>query len=146
MSEAEQAGQADEFDPENIKLYYPNVDAFVHMMLLPNWRHLPRKDVRWCRKWYLHAEAMSRLDALWRAYEALRVGDPTGMTVWWRDYADPTMSALTREGGTFADCDPRKGPEDTHSPLKMWPADHAPEVSVPDEDVLRPKAQAKPRV
>lgn len=131
----------DAFDPENIQLYYANVDAFVHEMLLPNWRHLPKKDVRWCRKWYLHAEAMSRLDALWRSYEALRVGDPTGMAVWWRDFADPTMGALAREGGTFANCNARDG---VHDPVKMWPADHAPEISVPDEEILRPKARSHP--
>ncbi|MDN6301726.1 MAG: DUF4913 domain-containing protein [Brevibacterium aurantiacum] len=134
MSETEATG---EVEAEDIELWYPNVDRFLHEFLLPSWRHTP--GAKWCRKWYLHAEAVSRLDALWRAYEAMRVGDPTGMAVWWRDYADPIMAALTSENGTFMSCDHRM---DTHHPMPQWVASHAPAVTVPDEGVLRPKANA----
>lgn len=122
---------------EDIELWYPNVDRFLHEFLLPSWRHMP--GAKWCRKWYLHAEAVSRLDALWRAYEAMRVGDPTGMAVWWRDYADPLMASLTSDSGTFMGCDHRR---DMHHPMPAWLADHAPSVTVPDEGMLRPKADA----
>lgn len=122
---------------EDIELWYPNVDRFLHEFLLASWRH--DTSTKWCRKWYLHAEAVSRLDALWRAYEAMRVGDPTGMAVWWRDYADPLMASLISTSGTFAGCDARR---DQHTPMPTWGADHAPPVTVPDEGVLRPKADA----
>lgn len=126
-----------EVTAEDIELWYPNVDRFLHEFLLPSWRH--DTSTKWCRKWYLHAEAVSRLDALWRAYEAMRVGDPTGMAVWWRDYADPLMASLTSTTGTFAGCDARR---DQHAPMPTWRADHAPSITVPDEGVLRPKANA----
>lgn len=121
---------------EEVKLWYPNVDRFLHEFMLPSWRHT---GGRWCRKWFLHAEAVSRLDALWRSYEAMRVGDPTGMAVWWRDFADPLMSSLTSESGTFAGCDASMG---EHQPIDVWPAAHAPEITVPDEGLLRPLAFA----
>lgn len=136
MSENPAAEQGEE-SAEEIELWYPNVDRFLHEFLLPSWRHNP--NAKWCAKWYLHAEAVSRLDALWRAYEAMRVGDPTGMAVWWRDYADPIMSALTSDSGTFQGCDHR---QNRHQPREQWRADHAPAVTVPDEGVLRPKAKA----
>lgn len=129
----------EKIQPEDIELYYPNVDAFLHDFLLPSWRHT-YSGTKWCRDWYKHSEAVSRLDALWRSYEAMRVGDPTGMAVWWRDFADPTMASLTRPEGTFAGCNPETG---QHQPLKIWPAKHAPEVTVRPETVLRPRSKAQ---
>lgn len=130
--------QSDE-EPEEIELYYKNVDEFVHIFLLPSWRH-PLVNARWCQHWYKHGEALSRLDALWRSYEAMRVGDPTGMAVWWRDFADPTMAALTRESGTFDSCNADTG---EHAPPGIWPAKHAPEMIAHPETVLRPRAKAE---
>ena len=58
---------------------------------------------RWCPRWWEHAEAVSRLEALWVAFEVLRQ-DPLGAAIWWRDYADPTMRALCDSAGTFKQC------------------------------------------
>ena len=130
--------ETDEVQANEIVLYYSNVDAFLHQFLLPSWRHT-WAGARWCQEWYKHSEAVARLDALWRSYEAMRVGDPTGMAVWWRDFADPIMSSLTRENGTFAACDAERG---VHAPMDMWPSKHAPDVTVPPETVLRPRSSA----
>ena len=45
---------------------------------------------------------MIRLEALWRAWEHLRLDPSTGMSVWWRDHADHHMSVLMDPEGPFA--------------------------------------------
>ncbi|WP_091463859.1 DUF4913 domain-containing protein [Micromonospora inyonensis] len=59
---------------------YRNVEAFVADYLA----HVverrlasgPTSGVNWCPRWWAHPEAISRLYALWRAWETLRVSDP----------------------------------------------------------------------
>ena len=53
-------------------------------------------------EWWRSAEAISRLDALWRAWENLRLDGTTGMSVWWRDHADHHMAILMDPDGPFA--------------------------------------------
>jgi hypothetical protein len=51
----------------------------------------------WCREWWLHHEAVARLDALWRAWEFYREQTnpaPAGMSLWWRDHANPHLELL----------------------------------------------------
>lgn len=87
-------------------LHYPNVYVFVSEFLTRVYaRHYePAGSWRWCSTWWEHPEAVSRLDALWQAFEALRQEPGTGPATWWRDYCDPTMTALTDPHGTFAQC------------------------------------------
>lgn len=61
---------------------------------------------RWCAQWWRHPEAVSRLDAMWRAWEHLRLDPALGMSVWWREHADTHMAALTHPDGTFKGCRP----------------------------------------
>ena len=49
----------------------------------------------WCPEWWRHAEAPSRLEALWRAWEHLRLDPATGMSVWFRDHADHHMAGCS---------------------------------------------------
>ena len=42
-----------------------------------------------------------RLEALWRAWEHLRLDPATGMSVWWRDHADHHMRVLMADDGPF---------------------------------------------
>jgi len=58
----------------------------------------------WCSQWWRHPEAFDRLDALWRAWEALRRDPTTGPAVWWKDYADPLMTVLLSRDGPFGQC------------------------------------------
>lgn len=87
-------------------LHYPNVYVFVdHFLVHIYARHYePASAWRWCSRWWEHPEAVSRLAALWQAFEALRQEPGTGPATWWRDYCDPTMAALTDPGGPFAQC------------------------------------------
>lgn len=93
-------------DPAARGLWFANVHDFVVSYLTPNWIRRIEKDTRWCQQWWRHAEAHARLDALWRSFEAHRVSpDANAMAIWWRDFADPTMGALTRLKGPFEQCE-----------------------------------------
>ena len=50
---------------------YGNVADWLHDYLLPNYRRR-QLHARWCRRWWEHAEAISRLEAIWQAWEATR--------------------------------------------------------------------------
>lgn len=91
------------------ELVYSNVAEFVTDHLAYQYR----RDIdlagrattfTWCAQWWRHEEAVSRLTGLWRAWEILRTDPTTGLAVWWRDYADPTMRILFDERGPFHGC------------------------------------------
>jgi hypothetical protein len=85
--------------------YFPSVLAWFEQWLRPVYRRSIHGELReWCPEWWQHAEALSRLDALWRAWEALRLDPGTGMSVWWRDHADHHLAALLDADGPFKAC------------------------------------------
>jgi hypothetical protein len=87
--------------------YFPNLLAFVTEYLGPMYRRsLSGPGVTWCPEWWNHAEAIARLEALWRAWEFLRLDPHTGMSVWFRDHADHHMSVLLNADGPFKGCKP----------------------------------------
>jgi hypothetical protein len=103
--------------------YFENVCEFVEQWLLPTYRRSVRGHDRvWCPRWWEHAEALSRLDALWRAWEVLRLDPGTGLSVWWRDHCDHHMTVLLDANGPF------KGCEDGHSdrPLEQLQPERPP--------------------
>jgi hypothetical protein len=63
------------------------------------------------------------LEALWRAWEFLRLEGTAGMSVWWRDHADHHMSVLLSTDGPFKGCttDDGRGPN-----LPLYPAKNRP--------------------
>ena len=63
-------------------------------------------DVRWCSEWRKHPEALTRLEALWRSWEALRLDPNLGIATWLTSYLDPQLVALTSRAGVFAQCTP----------------------------------------
>jgi hypothetical protein len=83
-----------------VETAFPNVAVFVKHWLLPTYRRNPSKHV-WDPRWWEYPEAATRLEALWRSFEFLRLEGPTGMAVFFRDYMDPTMRELTSENGPF---------------------------------------------
>ncbi|WP_224027160.1 DUF4913 domain-containing protein [Arthrobacter sp. NicSoilC5] len=63
--------------------------SFVQEHLAPSYRRsLSGTDRTWCPSWWKHEEAISRLEALWRSWQFLRLDGSTGMSIWWRDHAD----------------------------------------------------------
>ena len=103
---------------------YATVEDFVRELLAPMYRRaLDGTDRSWCPEWWRHAEAISRLDALWRAWEHLRLDPDTGMSVWFRDHADHHMAVLLDSEGPFKRCSPIKG----HRALDELPLEPPPE-------------------
>ncbi|MCK1820963.1 DUF4913 domain-containing protein [Streptomyces sp. XM83C] len=87
-------------------LFYANVvefftDRLCHLLSPPP----PGSGRVWCPEWYRHAQAVSRLDAVWRAWEMLRFDGALGISNWWLHHADPHWRALTDPvTGPFAHC------------------------------------------
>lgn len=61
----------------------------------------------------------ARLDALWRAWEHLRLDPATGMAVWFRDHADHAMAVLLDPDGPFKGCSPTNGHSTRLEPLPL---------------------------
>lgn len=67
-----QAGEAPE-------LVYGTAEEFLHEQLLPTYvRSVSGKTAKWCIEWYFHPEPVSRIAALWRAWEHLGLDRPPG--------------------------------------------------------------------
>lgn len=116
--EPEPAGDSDRI-PADRPMQYTNAVDWLEQYLLRIWR---RSDVRWCAKWYLHGEALTRVEALWRSWEHLRYEGPLGMAIWWRDYADYHLRELTASTGPFARCRATTGDHEQVPPLATEPA------------------------
>ena len=76
---------------------------------------------RWCAKWWDHAEAISRLEALWRSWEVLRLDPGVGMATWYSQYLDPQLPVLLGERGPFTRC-----VENRHEISRPLPTNSAP--------------------
>lgn len=119
-------------EPEPPKPCYETLGDFVEQYLFPLYRRKVgggKNDVRWCAQWWSHAEALTRLEALWRSWETLRLDPGTGMAVWLRDYLDPHMTMLLSEHGTFANCTiahEKRGDAATHREIPKLPHADAP--------------------
>lgn len=99
-------------------LYYGSVDEFVREFICPVFRRNVgeegRADYRWSARWWESAEAITRLEALWRAWEHLRMDPSTGISVWLRDHADHHLGVLMSATGPWARSKDTAGP---HEPL-----------------------------
>ncbi len=103
--------------------YFPNVDVFVREFLAPTYRRSLEGSHRvWCAEWWRHAEAINRLESLWRAWEHLRLDPATGMSIWWRDHADHHMPALLSPDGPFKGCGSNRGHQPRADALPVSPA------------------------
>ncbi|MET9557152.1 DUF4913 domain-containing protein [Streptomyces sp. NPDC006645] len=103
---AEDIRRDEESAERGAALFYGNVNEFVTDRFI-YFVHRPTAGSGrvWCAEWYRHAEALSRLDSVWRAWEALRWDAGMGMSHWWLHHADPHLRALLDPiTGPFADC------------------------------------------
>ena len=112
-------------------LYYLTLAEWVQEWLLPVYRRsVLGHDRVWCPQWWRHAEAVARLESLWRAWEHLRQDPATGLSVWFRDHADHHMTVLLDADGPLKGCD---GQHCEH-PLEQLPHDPPPEGMFEPED------------
>lgn len=89
---------------------------WAHGFLLPTFIRPVGGQIRWCDQWSEHPEAVLRVEAMWRAWEAMRLETGTGMSVYLLHHLDPGLAALTAPTGPFARCTP-----DRHVPPAQDP-------------------------
>lgn len=111
-------------------LVYGSVDEFVRENLSVKYRRVVgpsnRAPRRWSAQWWRSPEAVSRLEALWRSWEHLRLDGATGSSTWWRDHLDHHMPILMSPDGPFADS------VDQNKPGEPLPYEAPPEGMFPD--------------
>ncbi len=100
---------------------FASLEAFVAEHFAPVYTRAQSPTLRWCACWWDHAEAIYRLEALWRSWETCRLDPRLGMAGWLRDHLDPQLAVLTSPTGPFMQCT-----ADRHSPLKPLPVLPAP--------------------
>ncbi|MFC5187203.1 DUF4913 domain-containing protein [Actinomadura harenae] len=116
------------------KPYYSSVTVWVTEYFVPTYRRTLGGEFRWCAQWWNHAEAISRLSALWQSWEACRLQGATGVGLWYRDHLDPQLPILLGARGPFCQCTEQEHLEPHQArleppPLRWWD-DPAPQ---PDE-------------
>ena len=104
MTELGEWGEVSEPSDTEPTLYYANVDEFVRGQIIPVFRRRvgERAEHRWAADWWRYPEAVIRLEALWRAWESLRLDPALGISVWLRDHADYHLGVLMSPTGPFA--------------------------------------------
>lgn len=96
---------------------YGRVEDWVSGYFIPLFRRPLGGQYRWCPGWDEHLEAVSRLTALWRAWEACRIEPGTGVSDWYGSHLDHHLPILLGPAGPFAQCSPDGG----HLELKPFP-------------------------
>jgi hypothetical protein len=103
------------------RTYFPDLESWVLGYFTPSFGRTLGGELRWCPAWWDHVEAISRLEALWRAWEQLRLDPQLGMASWYRDHLDHHLPILLGSRGPFARCTP-----DRHEPDHPLPTRAAP--------------------
>ena len=101
--------------------FFGSLLEFVQEGFAPVYCRATSPPMRWCPTWWDHAEAIYRLEALWRTWELYRLEPRLGIASWLRDYLDPQLVALTSPTGPFAQCT-----DDRHSPVKALRTEQPP--------------------
>jgi hypothetical protein len=105
---------------------YPDSATWVVRWLCPNLEREIKRTFEWCDQWWDHPEAVQRLEALWRAWEVLRLDGGTGMNTWWVDHADPQLAVLCNPDiGPFGHCHTTHGRDIAPLAATEPPADWA---------------------
>lgn len=113
-------------------LVYGSAEEFLKAQLLPSYiRNINPKKARWCPRWFMHPEAIMRVQSMWREWEHLRLEAGTGSGNWWLNHADPHMRVLLDLDGPFFNC------VDGHEAPKQFKIEDAPSGWFPDERLDR---------
>lgn len=91
-------------DSETPQPVFATVEEYVTERFIPMYRRILGSEFRWCPRWWEHAEAISRLTAIWHSWEVKRLEPGTGIPEWYRDYLDPQLPILMGPNGPFAMC------------------------------------------
>jgi hypothetical protein len=114
------AGRAGSGDEPAAPLY-GSLGEWVEEHLAPLIRRRFGGALTWCPFWFRHAEAVSRLNALWQEWEHARVEHTLSM--WWITHADPHLRVLmSKDDGPFMACKPAEGSQQArHVELEPLP-------------------------
>ncbi|MFI5843890.1 DUF4913 domain-containing protein [Catenuloplanes sp. NPDC051500] len=98
---------------------YTDVEGWVAGYFAPMFLHrvVGSTRVRWCPRWWDHAEVIARLTLLWNTWEAAR-WEPAAKPGWWLDL-DHHLPILLSPDGPFRNC----RQTDEHRPGKHEPAE-----------------------
>ena len=106
---------------EEAERCFPGLEEWVVGWLAPTVRRQHNENAfRWCPQWWAHAEAISRLNGLWEAWENARTDGAVAMLGWWQTL-DHHLTILTSTGGPYAQCT-QTGHRSDGTPLKTVPA------------------------
>ena len=89
---------------------------------------------KWCPEWWRHAEAVVRLEAIWRSWEKHRRDPDDGVSTWLLYHADPHMRVLMDSEGPFKYCDGGEGHYYKETQLEGLPHTPAPTGLFDDSD------------
>ncbi|MEU8030694.1 DUF4913 domain-containing protein [Streptomyces sp. NPDC049099] len=105
------------------KPVYGDLESWLRKHLSQVIRRRFGGSLTWCSQWYRHAEAVSRLNAMWQEWEKAVVEDT--MSTWWLYHCDPHLNMLmSKDSGPFMACKP-----DEHRQLEPLPlADSDPDL------------------
>ena len=118
---------------------YPALELWVVDCFAPMFPRPLSPTVRWCAQWWDHAEAISRLEALWRTWEVARLDELRGVASWYRDHLDPQLAVLLSAGGPFAQCT-----QDRHAPTQPLATLPAPEGYWTSSEPADPASEPHP--
>ncbi len=91
--------------PATVAPRWATLAEFVEHVIAPLYAQHLTGNGTWCGSWWDHDDARVRLEAVWRAWEVLRLEPTTGIARWLRDVADPQMDRLRdRDRGPFRAC------------------------------------------
>ncbi|MUK02791.1 DUF4913 domain-containing protein [Vibrio cholerae] len=113
--QAEAQAEPEAEEPENV---YDDPYSFFTAELHPLYARVSHKEQEieagkqrfaWCPQWWRHIEAVTRINALWHAWEKSRLEDGAAMSTWLLDHADRQMDRLLSPDGPFAYCTAKDG-------------------------------------
>jgi hypothetical protein len=92
-------------DDEMATTLFPDFQTWVGEWLTAIIHRPFKSGATWCPEWWRHREAVARLDALWRAWEAAVVEGGGGLSYWWTMHFDSHFAVLSdAANGPFAAC------------------------------------------
>lgn len=103
------------------KLDYPDVFTWYEQWFRHAYqRRVDGRQRRWTGTWYTNLEALTRMESMWRAWEAGRQDSEVGGSLWFLNHADEHMKILMDPDGPFAHLTPEQVGKTTSAEPLAW--------------------------